>query len=88
MGKARFDYSNKITNYMKETSFSVYVFHYPILVSISYLTITYLQFPMIVNYVFILILDVVVTLLMGECCSKIPILKTLLLGHVYNKISN
>lgn len=80
LSKEKFNFKNKFTLYMVKNSFGVYVFHYPILILLAYFIITYLQMPMILNYVVILVLDILLTLCANEIVKRIPILRSLLLG--------
>jgi glucan biosynthesis protein C len=79
-GKAWFNFTNQFTDYMTRISFGVYVLHYPVLVVISYVVVTYLNLPMIINYGLILLLEIPAVLAAYEIIRRIPILNTLLLG--------
>jgi len=78
--KAKIDFKNDVTIYLKKISFGIYVFHYPILIVIAYFVITYMQLPMYLNYILILALDICFTLIFQEIVSRIPLLRAILLG--------
>lgn len=76
---------NKFTHYMTVRNFGFYVLHYPVLIIIAYLVTTYLQLPMIWNYVVILILECIFLPLVYELISRIPVIRFLLLGKKAEK---
>lgn len=78
--KAKLDYKNDVTIYLKKISFGIYVFHYPILIVVAYLVIVYFYLPMYLNYILILALDICFTLTFRKIISQIPLLKSMLLG--------
>lgn len=71
---------NKFSKYMTERNFGFYVLHYPVLIMIVYLVTTYLSLPMFLNYVVILVLEIILLPMVYEVISRIPILRFLLLG--------
>jgi peptidoglycan/LPS O-acetylase OafA/YrhL len=71
--KAWFDYSNPFTKYMSSRSFLIYILHYPCLVAIAYFIVTYLNLPLILNYVVILILTLIIVPCVCEVVLRIPI---------------
>lgn len=71
----------RFTHYMTVRNFGFYVLHYPVLIIIAYLVTTYLQLPMILNYVMILVLELIFLPLVYEGISRIPVLRFLVLGN-------
>lgn len=67
--------------YMTARNFGFYVLHYPLLVIIAYLVTTYLQLPMILNYMVILILELLLLPLVYEVIHRIPVIRLLILGE-------
>jgi len=85
-GQLWLDGSGKLSQFFKKYSFGIYVFHYPFLTGIAYLLITYV--PSLTNPLLYLVLLIVVLplcIIATAILSKIPILKTLLLGITKNK---
>ncbi len=83
--KAWCNRETKFTHYMTVRNFGFYVLHYPVLIIIAYLVTTYLQLPMIWNYVVILVLEFIFLPLVYELISRIPVLRFLLLGKKTGK---
>lgn len=82
--KSWFDKKYIFTKYMQKRSFSFYVLHYPLLILVTYVLDLYFDMPAMAFY-FILIAAMIVLLpLSHEIVSRIPIIKTLLLG-IYKK---
>ncbi len=78
--KAWFNKSNRFTKYLSSRCFGIYVLHYPVLILFAYLVVTYLRLPMILNYLLLLILEIIVVPCLYEMIRKIPVLRFLLLG--------
>lgn len=80
--KARFNRpEGAVSRYLTARNFSFYVLHDPLEVAIAYLVTTYLQLPVLCNYLLVLVGTVV--LLPPTCAviSRIPVLNKLLLGQ-------
>lgn len=75
------DRKNRFTCYMTERNFGFYALHYPLLVVIAYLVTTCLPLPVLLDYVVILLLELVLLPLFYEVVSRIPLLNRLLLGE-------
>lgn len=71
----------RFSRYMTARNFGFYVLHYPLLVIIAYLVTTYLQLPMILNYMVILILELLLLPLVYEVIHRIPVIRLLILGE-------
>jgi len=78
--KAWFNVNTKFTKYMAPRSFAIYVLHYPVLVLFAYLLTTYLNLPMILNYIFLLLIEFIIVPLLYEIVSRIPVINALLIG--------
>jgi len=74
------NFNNLFTKYFKNRSFAIYVCHYPLLILTAFLMITYLQLPMLANYIILWFLDFSVTILFYEITSKIPVIRYLIFG--------
>lgn len=80
IGKLFLNKENKITNYLKKASFPIYILHQTILVIIGYYTL------MMIDNIFLQISTIIfgsfiVTILVYEIISKIPILKKIIGVH-------
>jgi membrane-bound acyltransferase YfiQ involved in biofilm formation len=75
-----FNKTNKILEYLKSRSFFWYLTHMPIMTFIAYLISTKFTLPMIFNYILILIITLVLTVIFCEIVRLIPILRYLLFG--------
>lgn len=79
-GKAWFDRESRFTAYMRPRSFGFYVLHYPLLVSVAYLADFHTQLEQPFFYLVLLAAAVVLLPLLYEAASRIPVVRTLLLG--------
>lgn len=75
----------KFSRYMTERNFGFYVLHYPVLIIIAYLVTTYLKLPMILNYIVILVLELIFLPLVYEGIHRIPVVRFLILGEKKKK---
>ena len=78
--KAWGDKKNKFTQYMTKRNFGFYALHYPIMMMVAYPMITFFDLPPVLNYIFLLLGTVILLIPAYEIFSRIPIIKTLLLG--------
>jgi fucose 4-O-acetylase-like acetyltransferase len=76
--KAYFNFSNKFTKYMGCRSFLIYMFHYLPMNIIAYCIVRYLNLPIILNYIFVLILSFVVTIIICEIVYNTPEIRFLI----------
>jgi peptidoglycan/LPS O-acetylase OafA/YrhL len=74
-----FNKTNKFLNYLKNRSFFWYLTHMPIMAFIAYLITTVFTLPMIWNYILILIITLVLTIIFCEIIMLIPVLRYLLI---------
>jgi peptidoglycan/LPS O-acetylase OafA/YrhL len=79
-GKAWFNNQNRFTQYMNRRSFGIYVLHYPILIGFAYLVAHYLKLPTILNYVVLLVIEIIIVPVAYEVISRIPVIRFLVLG--------
>ena len=79
--KAWCNKETKFSHYMTVRNFGFYVLHYPVLIIIAYLVTTYLQLPMILNYIVILVLEIICLPLIYEGIHRIPVVRFLILGE-------
>lgn len=79
--KAWCNRETKFSHYMTVRNFGFYVLHYPLIVIIAYLVTSYLQLPMILNYIVILVLELLFLPLVYEGIHRIPVVRFLILGE-------
>lgn len=79
-GKKYLNFSNKFSIYMTKNNFNYYVLHYTVELILSYVIVTYLNLPFILNYVLIIIGTVVILPILIEIVKRIPVVKKLILG--------
>jgi len=82
--KAYFNKENNFSKYMTKRNFGFYILHYYLMVAIAYIVVEYLHMPMFLNYIAILVLEILLLPILYELISKIPVIKTLVLG-IYSK---
>jgi len=75
-----FNKTNKLMDYIKSRSFFWYLSHYPIMVFIAYILTSVFKLPMIYNYILLLVLAFVATIIFCEIVRLIPVLRYLLFG--------
>jgi membrane-bound acyltransferase YfiQ involved in biofilm formation len=75
-----FNKTNKFMDYLKSRSFFWYLTHMPIMAFIAYFITTVFALPMVLNYILILAIALVLTILFCEIVRLIPILRYLLFG--------
>jgi len=75
-----FNKTNKFMDYVKSRSFFWYLCHYPIMVFIAYIIISFIKVNMIINYTLLLVFAFGVTILFCEIVRLIPVLRYLLFG--------
>lgn len=74
IGKLYLNKENKITNYLKKSSFPIYILHLPILVIIGYYSLTIIN-NTVLQICMIIFGSFIVTILVYEIIKKIPIIK-------------
>ncbi len=79
-GQAWLDFSNSFTKYINSHSFAIYVLHYPCLLVIAYLVTTYLNLPLIFNYVLTFIFTTILLPCICEVVMHIPVIGYFTLG--------
>ena len=78
--RKHFNKTNKFLDYLKSRSFFWYLTHMPIMAFIAYFITTKFTLPMMLNYILILIITLVLTVIFCEIVRLIPILRYLLFG--------
>lgn len=86
--KAWCNRETKFSHYMTVRNFGFYVLHYPLLVILAWLITTYLQLPMLLNYIVILLAELILLPLLYEGVRHIPVIRFLLLGEKKKKKAN
>jgi hypothetical protein len=76
--KKYFDFTNKHLEYLKNHSFYWYLCHFPIMPFTAYFLTSFIKLPMIVNYVLLLIIALIITILFCEIVCVVPILRFIL----------
>ncbi len=84
LGQKFLNFNNNFTTYMTKNNFNFYILHYPVVVGLGYLVVTYLHLPFMLNYLVILISTLVLLPLVIEVIKRIPVIRSLVLG-VYKK---
>lgn len=79
-GKRFFDRETALSRCMTRASFGLYILHYPILLTVSYMLHTRLSLPAICNYAIALVLEFVLTFAAFEIVRRIPVIRFLVLG--------
>ena len=79
-GRKYFNWETKFTRYMTESSFGIYVLHYPVLIIICYILHYYTDFPAIWNYVAAMVVGLTATFITNELVRRVPVLRCLVLG--------
>lgn len=74
------NFSNKFSRYMTKMNFAYYALHYPILSLVAYFVYTNIELPMICYYIINLVMVCLLLPLVSEIISRIPIIRSLLLG--------
>ncbi|QQO07864.1 acyltransferase family protein [Breznakiella homolactica] len=72
-----FNRSNTFTAYMTKRSYGLYYFHYVPMTYIAYWLTTGLALPYIWNYVLVLVLSLIASIVLYEIFSRIPVLNVL-----------
>lgn len=72
-----FDAQNKVSDYMSQNGFGVYLFHYVPMVYIAYAMDTYFILPYIANYLVTFIGTLIVSIGLTECVKRIPVIGTI-----------
>lgn len=68
------------TRYMAQSSFGIYIVHYPVLTVTCYILHQYFSFPAIANYAIALIVEIILTFAVYEIIKRIPLIRFLVLG--------
>lgn len=79
-GKKYFNQETGFTRYMKESSFGMYVLHYPVLLTACYILQYYFDFQAIWNYIIALTAEIIMTVAVCEVIRRVPVLRFLVLG--------
>lgn len=74
------EWKNPFSVYMTKRSFGFYVLHYPLLIMLAYLITTYLNLPVLCNYLLLLLLEILLLPFFYEVVSRLPVIRYLLLG--------
>lgn len=84
-GKRYFDHETAFTRYMTQSSFGIYILHYPVLTVVCYVLHYYCPFSAIWKYVIALAVEIAVTFVLYEGIRRIPVIRYLVLGQRGNK---
>lgn len=83
--KQKWDKNTYFTSYMNKRSFGFYVLHYPLLVLTAYIIDSNFTVPSLAFYFILMITEGILLPLSYEILSRIPVIKSLLLGIYKNK---
>lgn len=78
--KQKWDKNTYLTSYMNKRSFGFYVLHYPLLVLTAYIIDSNFTVPSLAFYFILMITEGILLPLSYEILSRIPVIKSLLLG--------
>ncbi|MDO5573259.1 MAG: acyltransferase [bacterium] len=87
-GKAWCNKTSRFSEYMTKSSFGLYIVHYPIVLWVCYLLLTYTKLPVWMMYVLALVLEFTITPLVYELFRRIPVVRYLVLGIKKPKAEN
>lgn len=79
-GKRWFSQTSKLSSYMTKAGFGLYILHYPVLLSISYLLYHYCSLPNAAIYQIALAGELILTPICYELIKRIPVVRYLVLG--------
>ena len=74
------NFTGKISRFFNSRSYVYFVLHYPILILLAHFIVSKFHFPVILNYILLLILTGIFTGLLGEILMKIPVFRYWLFG--------
>lgn len=86
LAKKYLNFSNSFTRYMTRNTFSFYVLHYTVEISIAFILVEYVRFrEFFLNYIFVFVGTAIMLPLLVEVLGKIPVVNTLILGKKSTK---
>lgn len=88
LSKTWLDKEYAFTRYMRKRNFAFYVLHYSLLMILTYLIDLHFDVPALAFYFILIILMTILLPLAYEIVSRIPIIRSLLLGIYENKPHN
>ena len=74
------NFTGKISSFFNSRSFAYFVLHYPILILTAHFLVSSFHFPVIINYLLLLITTLLLTFFMAEITMKLPIIRFWLFG--------
>jgi glucans biosynthesis protein C len=80
VSQKHFNATNKFLEYIKSRSFYWYLTHIPIMAFFAHILITLFKLPMILNYILLLFITLIITIMFCEIVRLIPVLRYLLFG--------
>lgn len=79
-GRKYFNRETAFTRYMTQSSFGIYILHYPILMAVCYFLNFYFDFSAIWNYIIALVAEIIITFAVYEVIKRIPFVRYIVLG--------
>ncbi|MCM1136701.1 MAG: acyltransferase [Clostridium sp.] len=86
--KKYFNRETAFTRYMTQSSFGIYVLHYPVLIVICYVLHYFLNLPAACNYLAALAAEFILTPVLHEVVKRTPVARYLVLGRKKAKFKN
>lgn len=80
VGKAYFNKTGKVSNYMTRHSYGMYVLHFPILMAVGYYLYAFTLINGLLLYLLVFIAEFAGSILLYEITSRIPVVRYLLFG--------
>ncbi|MBU5627597.1 acyltransferase [Oscillibacter sp. MSJ-2] len=80
LGCGRAFLNRKVSSYLSQASFGLYILHYPVVLSVCYALIRFFRLPPLANYAGALILEFSISFALWELFRRIPVVRSLVLG--------
>lgn len=80
LAKQYLNFTGKISSFLSSRSFSYFVLHYPILILVAHFLVSKFDFPIILNYLLVLMITVILTCLLSEIAMRLPVIRYWLFG--------
>lgn len=82
-----FNFRTKITSYLSQNSFGLYILHYPVLIITCYIMQYYTSLPAVCKYTAALAAELIFTFALNEIIKRIPVISFLILGKSHKQSS-
>ena len=79
--QSHMDGAGRVWTYLRQRSFEIYAIHYPLMLLVAYVLVTFTGLPMWANYVLLLVLSYPIAILAVEALIRVPVVRFLLFGR-------